>query len=504
MKILSGAQIREADAYAISHEPITSEALMERAAKAFTDEFVKFYPDSLDIIVFCGHGNNGGDGLAIARMLLDRNYRVDVCIVKTGNNYSKDFLVNHERLSRMTTAQISDLEEISALPDIEQDAIVIDAIFGTGLSRPTEGLAASVIDAINDMNCEVVSVDMPSGLYTDIENPKKNSIIKASKTYTFQLPKLSFFFCSNADYTGDWQVLDIGLDTEFIENQETRNFFTDGSDANALLKERLKCSHKGTYGHALIWAGSYGKMGAAQLCAHACLNAGAGLTTAYIPECGYVIFQTALPEVMASTDPDELRLTGFPDISKYAALGIGPGIDTGLSTAKALLDLLHEAKDIPVVIDADALNILGTNKKALLKLPKHSVLTPHPKEFERLTGPAESDWQKQEMASAFAKEFNCVLVLKGTYTSVNLPNGETWFNTTGNPGMAKGGSGDALTGIITGLLAQKYSPEEAAIMGVYLHGLAGDFAAAQYSEWSMRASDLIDSLGDAFLNVQMS
>ena len=503
MKILSGTQIREADNYTITHEPIASEALTERAANAFTDEFVKTYPNSREVVVFCGRGNNGGDGLAIARMLLDRNFRVDVYTVKTGNNFSKDYLVNHQRLSNIPIAQIIDLDEIGRMPDIEKDTVVIDAIFGRGLSRPTEGLSAYVIDAINDMNLEVVAVDMPSGLFADTVNQKNDSIIRAQMTLTFQLPKLSFFFSSNIEYTGDWQVLDIGLNKEFIDNQETRYFFTGDSDATDILKPRFKGSHKGTYGHALIWAGSYGKMGAAQLCAHACMNAGAGLTTAYIPESGYVIFQTALPEVMALTDPDELRLTGFPDISKYSAIGIGPGIDTGLSTAKALLDLLHEAKDIPVVIDADALNILGTNKKALQKLPKNSVLTPHPKEFERLAGEAESDWQRQEMASAFAKEYNCVLILKGTYTSVNLPNGETWFNTTGNPGMAKGGSGDALTGIITGLLAQKYTPEEAAILGVYLHGLAGDFAADLYSEWSMRTSDLIDCLGDAFNDVLM-
>jgi len=504
MKILSSRQIREADAYTIAHEPISSEALMERAAKAFTHEFVKHYTNQRSVVIFCGMGNNGGDGLAIARMLLEKNYRVEVLIVKSGMNFSKDFMINHERLAKLPIARINDLEDISHLPDLEKDTVIIDAIFGTGLSRPTEGLAKTVIDAINDMKLDVVSVDLPSGLYTDIENHRNDSIIKAGKTFSFQLPKMSFFFCSNATHTGDWKVLDIGLNQEFIEDQETDHFYIDHAKAKYILKPRLHWSHKGTYGHALIWAGSYGKIGAAQLAAHGCMNAGAGLTTAFIPGCGYVIFQTALPEVMALTDIDDFKLTVFPDLSAYSAIGIGPGIGTHLSTAKALSEVLHAAKDIPVVIDADALNILSTHKKGLLKLPRHSILTPHPKEFERLAGPAENDWDRQRMAVAFAKEYDCVLVLKGTYTSVNLPNGDSWFNATGNPGMAKGGSGDALTGIITGLLAQKYSIEEASILGVYLHGMAGDFAARKHSEWSMRASDLIDNLGEAFNDVLMS
>ncbi len=503
MKILSSRQIRDTDAYTIAHEPISSEALMERAARAFTNAIIKSYSNQKSVSIFCGMGNNGGDGLAIARMLLEKKYLVEVFILKTAGSFSKDFLMNQERLSNLALAEIHELEDISHLPDIENDTVVIDAIFGTGLSRPPEGLAKAVIDAINDMNLDVISVDLPSGLYTDIENQRNDSIIKAKKTLSFQLPKLSFFFCSNAGFTGDWEILDINLNEEFIEDQETSHFYIDHAEAKRILKPRLHCSHKGTYGHALIWAGAYGKMGAAQLCTHGCMNAGAGLTTAFIPGCGYIVFQTALPEVMALTDEDDLKLTDFPDLTAYSAIGIGPGIGAHLSTAKALTELLHAAKDIPVVIDADALNILSANKKALLKLPKYSILTPHPKEFDRLAGSAENDWQRQQMAVAFAKEYNCVLILKGTYTSVNLPNGDSWFNATGNAGMAKGGSGDALTGIITGLLAQKYTVEEAAILGVYLHGLAGDFAAAKHGEWSMRASDLIESLGEAFGNVIM-
>jgi len=498
MKILNGIQIREADAYTISNEPIDSIDLMERAANAFIMKFRELYPNPCLINVFCGPGNNGGDGLAIGRMLLLAKYEIQVYVLDLGKEFSKDFHINQKRLEDIAKDRIFYLKDISHFPDLKKETVVIDAIFGTGLSRPVEGFAEEVIDAINISGNTIISVDLPSGLFTDIQNINESGIIKAEQTFTFQVPKLSFFFCSNVIYTGDWHVLDIGLDKGHIEESETNHFYIDHDLAKLLLKPRKRCDNKGTYGHALIWAGSYGKMGAAQLCAHACMNAGAGLTTAFIPSIGYSIFQTALPEVMVMTDTDEHKLTSFPDLTKYSSIGLGPGIDKNLKTAHALSELLHVAKDIPVVIDADALNIISENTKLLERLPKHSILTPHPKEFERLTGPVETDWERQTLASNFAQEYNCVLVLKGAFTSINLPNGKTYFNATGNPGMAKGGSGDVLTGIITGLLAQKYSITDAAILGVYLHGLAGDIAARKKSVWSMSASDLIDNLGEAF------
>src|SRR6185437_1238291 len=269
MKILSGKQIRETDAYTIAHEPITSEGLMERAAKAFTDAFIETWSVKWKIVVFCGCGNNGGDGLAIARMLLGRKYHVDVYIVKTSDQFSKDFLINEERLTKLHASQVH-LADISNLTDFEKDTVVIDAIFGTGLNRPAEGIAATVINAINDLNLEVVSVDIPSGLYTDNANHSthgfnRGNVIKAQQTFTFQLPKLSFFFCSNVEYVGNWKVLDISLDKDFIESRETNYFYTTSADARNILKPRLRCSNKGSYGHALVWAGSYGKIGAAQL-----------------------------------------------------------------------------------------------------------------------------------------------------------------------------------------------------------------------------------------------
>jgi hydroxyethylthiazole kinase-like uncharacterized protein yjeF len=499
MKILSGKQTREADAYTIAHEPVASADLMERAALAFFNCFIKLYNPQKHVQVFCGPGNNGGDGLAIARILAEKKYHVSVYILEIGGKFSPDFMVNQERLSHLPEVAVIYLKQGFKAPKIEKNSVVIDAVFGSGLSRPVTGIAAEVIDAINLSGAAVVAVDIPSGLYADLENQPGDCIVKADKTLSFHLPKLSFFFCSNAKYTGDWEILDIGLDASFIKGAITKHHYIDLQLATGILKKRERCGHKGTYGHALIWAGSYGKTGAARLCAHACMNAGAGLTTAYIPAHAYDIFQAALPEVMVTTGTGENELTGFPDISKYSSVAIGPGIGIAPKTAAALSGLLKAAKDTPVVIDADALNIISENKEWLHNLPKDSVLTPHPKEFERLAGPSETDWERQGLATDFAKKYKCVLVLKGAYTSINLPDGTVYFNATGNPGMAKGGSGDVLTGIITGLLAQKYTVAEAAILGVYLHGRAGDIAAAEKGEWSMGARDLIEGLGKAFL-----
>jgi ADP-dependent NAD(P)H-hydrate dehydratase / NAD(P)H-hydrate epimerase len=499
MKILSGRQIREADAYTIAHEPVASEALMERAATAFASKFREQYPAPGEIFVFCGPGNNGGDGLAIARLLQPEGYHPRIILLDFGGDASKDFKINLERLEQRASIPVLKINNAIQLPDIKHDAVVIDAIFGTGLSRPAEGLAAAAIERINNSGATIVSVDMPSGLFTDTANEKGQSIVRASRTFTFQLPKLSFFFCSNAMYTGNWEILDIGLDPEFIDNAECADYYIDAAHVKSILRPRQHCDHKGSFGHALIWAGGYGKIGAALMCTDACMHAGAGLTTVYIPECGYEILQTGVPEAMVLTDPDEKKLSGLPpDIEKYNALGIGPGIGMHLKTAQALGALLKEVKDIPVVIDADALNIIAAHPDAFGKLPRNCILTPHPKEFERIAGPAANDWERHNLASDFAKTHHCVLVLKGAYTSIHLPDGRTWFNATGNPGMAKGGSGDVLTGIITALLAQKYSTEEAAILGVYLHGLAGDFAANKYGMWSMTARDLISCLGEAF------
>ncbi len=499
MKILSAEQIREADKFTIENEPIRSIDLMERAADtiywelmgplAFSDTKVK---------IFCGTGNNGGDGFVIAQKLFNAGYDVNVYALASDKR-SVDCQTNLDAFKGIAADRLFIIKNEKNLPKIAKDDIIIDAIFGTGLNRPADGIAAQMIDHINKSGAEIYAVDMPSGLYTDKANNEEDSIIKAKKTYTFQFPKLSFLLCENYIYTGNWSALDIGLSEEFIDKTETNYFYIQKKDAKKILKPRSKISHKGMYGHALIWTGSYGKMGAAVLASNACLRSGAGLTTAYIPGCGYEIMQTALPEVMVLVDDNKKMLTNVPEVTNYTTLGIGPGIGTAIGTKDALAKLLKHFKK-PVVLDADALNILAQDQDLLERIPENSILTPHPKEFSRLAGESKNDWERMGKATLFATDHTCILVLKSAMTSIHTPDGKVYFNSTGNPGMAKGASGDALTGILTALLAQDYEPTDAAILGVYLHGLAGDLAKEKHGIYSMTAGDLIEEIGESFIN----
>ena len=497
MKVLNAEQIRAADQYTIANEPVSAIDLMERASLAFCMAFQDLFSVEKQVCVFCGPGNNGGDGLAISRILHDASYSINTFILKTGSSFSADFITNHEALLKKIPENVFYITSPAQLPGIKADAIVIDAIFGTGMSRPIEGLAGEIIKKINISTATVVAVDLPSGLYTDKANAPTDIIVKANYTFTFQVPKLSFLLCKNLAYTGILKVLDIKLSKSFIEAQNTSYYYTDRLAAKALIKPRQRNSHKGSYGHTLIWAGAYGKAGAALLCAKACLRTGAGLVTAYVPECAYIPFQTALAESMVITDDNSKYLSTHPDISPYKTMAIGPGIGNAQETIAALKNLLTEINN-PVVLDADALNIIASNPKLLDQIPEGSILTPHPKEFERLAGPCSNDTDRMEKATAFAKKYNCVLVLKSAVTSVHIPNGEVHFNSTGNPGMAKGGSGDVLTGTLAALLSQGYESGDAAILGVYLHGLAGDIAATQSSQWSLLAHEIADNIGNAF------
>jgi hydroxyethylthiazole kinase-like uncharacterized protein yjeF len=492
MKILNAQQIRELDAHTINKEPISSLDLMERASFAFVKWFTNCFDISHSIAVFCGKGNNGGDGLAIARILSGKGYQVRVFVVEYTDKYSVDFAENLKRIESHLAVQ--SIYEISALPLFNPEQIIIDALLGSGLSRTVEGLLKDVISSINEAPATVISVDIASGLYPDKPNTTTDTIIKPDYTVTFQLPKLSFLMPQNAAFTGDWRIVDIGLDAQFIENADTPYYFTDKSAAELLIKKRQKFSHKGTFGHALILAGSYGKMGAAVLSARACLRSGTGLLTVHLPESGYEIMQISLPEAMVSVDVHPKNITELPEIDSFSAIGIGPGMGQEPLTVRALDALLDQIK-VPLIMDADGLNILAKHPDLLDKLPVDTILSPHPKEFQRLAGDSRNDFERLELARYFAQKHKVILCLKGAYTAVILSNGDVHFNATGNAGMATGGSGDVLTGILTALLAQQYIPEEAAILGVYQHGLAGDRAADQKTQIAMVASDIIENLG---------
>jgi NAD(P)H-hydrate epimerase len=501
MKILSAVQIRDWDEFTIQNEPISSINLMERAAGKCVEWLLKQYPDATSFGVFCGKGNNGGDGLAIARMLMKQNYPVSIYILEFGHKGTDDFQTNLARLHQLPKADIHFIQSEEQFHALPKEQVVIDALFGSGLNRNLEGVTAKLVELINSSGCEIISIDIPSGLFVD-RSSKDNTIIKATHTLSFQCYKLAFLVAENQDYVGELHILDIGLHNKYYKTVDSTFELVDDSIIHSIHKSRKKFAHKGNFGHALLIAGSYGKMGAAVLSAKACMRSGAGLLTCHIPKCGYNILQSTVPEAMVMTDLNaEFNTKVDGDLTKYDVIGIGPGIGTAPATKMMLRELLDSFRN-PVVLDADALNSMASQKNLMQLIPAGSILTPHPKEFERLFGETTNDFEKIELALEKAKELKCIIVLKGHYTLIATADGKGFFNSTGNPGMATAGSGDVLTGILTGLLAQGYSAVEAAVLGTYLHGLAGDIAAKTLSMEAILAGDIIDNLGQAYQSIQ--
>ncbi len=504
MKIFRSEQIREIDAFTIKNEPIASVDLMERAASQLLRWYIRNFDRSRRIVILTGPGNNGGDGLALARLLYVNRFNVQILNLKISGKTSDDWNINYQRIEKETTVPVIHIEMENQVPFIGDEDVVIDAIFGSGLTRPVEGLAASVIKYLNRTRSTVISIDIPSGLFGE-DNSTNNpeNIVRADFTLSFHFPKLSFMFAENAKYTGEWEILPIGLSNNAIRNTESPFSYLEPDSILPLLKKRNRFDHKGMYGHGVLIAGSYGKMGAAILGAKAALRTGIGLVTCHIPSSGNSILQTAIPEAMVRIDTNEKLISDIESIDNYDAAGIGPGIGTDPVTQKAFHNFLL-TRNKPIVIDADGLNILGQNEKWLSALPNKVILTPHVKEFERIAGKAENSFARLEKQMEFASRYNCIIILKGANTSIAAPDGKVWFNSTGNPGMATAGSGDVLTGIILSLLAQGYSPENASVAGVYIHGLAGDIAAVKSGYESIIASDIINNIGNAFLKLRSS
>ena len=492
MQLLNAKQIKQWDQFTIDNEPVSSIDLMERASMACAG-WIKQYFNQKPLHIFCGPGNNGGDGLAIARLLKKDGFDVHVFIVNTTRNFSTDFLINLQRLKAINNITINYIDTLSDIPSIPNGSVTIDALFGTGLNREVDSLYKELIIAINNTINPVIAIDISSGLLCD-GSSKEFVAIRATHTLTFECLKLAFLLPENEPYFGQVHVLNIGLKKDFLASISSVLNITDNETIRAIYKPRSSFSHKGNYGHALLLAGSFGKMGAAVLSTKGCLRSGAGLVTAHVPEKGIDIIQTNVPEAMCFADYSEKHLSTIDyELKNYSAIGIGPGIGQHAETTALLLHLISSYKK-PLVIDADALNIIAQNKNWLSLIPKGSILTPHPKEFDRLFNKSKNDFEKINTALSKAKEFGIIIVLKGHRSLIALPSGKGYFNTSGNAGMATGGSGDVLTGIITGLLAQGYMPEQAAILGVYLHGLAGDKAAEKYGMDAMIAGDIIEGL----------
>jgi NAD(P)H-hydrate epimerase len=502
MKVFTAEQIRNGDAYTVSHEPVSSIDLMERAAGSCVQWIREHYEATCPVCIFCGTGNNGGDGLAIARLLHGCGYIAYAYMVCYSERFSEDCQVNRTRLEHSFSSHLFAIHSIADFPKLPGDAVIIDALFGTGLNRPLKGLAAEVVAEINRAGRPVIAIDMPSGLMAD-SSSVGNQVIAATHTLSFEFYKLAFLMPENAGYTGRVHVLPIGISPEYIENTPTSCYLMDKKHIRSLYKPRNVFSHKGTFGHALLIAGSYGKIGAAVMAAEACLRSGAGLLTIHTPGCGYTVLQATVPEAMCACDQMEKHWSEAPaGLDQYSSVGIGPGIGMHHDTTKALKESLLQVRH-PGVLDADALNILGKEKEFLRKIPAGSLLTPHPKEFERLFGPSKNNFERLTLQMEKSREYQIYIILKGHYTCISTPDGNCFFNPTGNAGMATGGSGDVLTGILTGLLAQGYDSLSAASLGVYLHGLAGDIAAEELSQESMIAGDIIACLGKAFKRVSL-
>ena len=499
MQIFATEQIKAWDEYTIRHEPITSLDLMERAATTCYEWLIQNNYKGRSFTIFCGKGNNGGDGLVIARLLAQTHHAVTVYILEFGHKGTEDFQANLARLHD-TSAVIRFISSEDLLHPIPPVDVVIDALLGSGINRPVDGLTASLINHINKSGNEVLAIDIPSGLFVD-HSSRSNNAIKAQHTLSFQCFKPAFLMPENGEYIGRIHLLDIGLHPGFLIDQPSPFELIDLVMVRTLIEPRKPFSHKGDYGHAAIVAGSYGMMGAAVLCARACLRSGVGKLTCHIPALGYTIMQVSVPEAMCKTgDAISAQEHLASEMDKYDTIAIGPGLGAHTGNTNLLYSVFEQNRR-PMVIDADGLNTIAQEKALLNKIPPGSILTPHPKEFERLFGKTANDYDRIQMALQKAAEHNLYIVLKGRYTFIASPDGKGYFNSSGNPGMATGGTGDVLTGIITGLLAQKQAPLHAAMVGVFLHGHAGDLAAAYASQPSLMATDLIDFLGQAYQSI---
>lgn len=494
MKILSARQQQRLDQATMDREPISSSDLMERAAKRCTGQILNYIEKDDRVGIVCGSGNNGGDGLVIARLLDEKGFDVSVYYVALSENGSDEFEQNRSRLKQTEVKWLEINSENDQVFKKENPDVFIDAIFGTGLSRPAEGLAKETINWINDNDQPVISVDVPSGLYCDQKNEDNDTVVHATLTFTFHAPKLSFFYPEQGKYVGEFLIIDIGLDAEASHSLSSCYEMITSDELIEMRNIRSRFSHKGTYGHVAIVAGSGKTMGAALLANEGALRVGTGLTTAFVPSTANQAFNVRLPVVMLENTGSEYCETIL--LREALTYGVGPGLGKNVKTKEALHTFLQNAKR-PIVLDADALNIIAEAEWYDL-IPQNSILTPHPKEFERLCSTFKNSYERTDLQIAFAKKHKVYVVLKDAYTAIACPDGTVYFNPFGSAGMATGGAGDVLTGMITGLLAQGYSPKHSAIFGVGLHGLAGMSASEELGEEYMSAEDILTHISNAY------
>jgi hydroxyethylthiazole kinase-like uncharacterized protein yjeF len=498
MKLFTKLQIDTAEKLTFEEQSISGNDLMERAAEKLVEEITTNFRASKNIYIFCGNGNNGGDGFATARLLHYGFFKVKVFRDFRNEKYSESAELNLKILNEIEGIEIFDFADIQKVK-IDKNDVIVDALFGIGLNRKLEGKFQDLINILNEIKAVKLAVDIPSGLLSDEITPSDFTVFKADKTYSFQFWKKSFLYPETGRFCGEIKILNIGISTNWIERELTQNFIIDDTLIKSIYKKREDFSNKGDFGNSVIIAGSYGKIGAAVLATKAALRSGSGLTFTISPECGYLVLQNCAPEAMFIKGGENfIKQINLP---KNAVCGIGPGLGTEKETELCVLSFLKNQIK-PLVIDADALNIISKNKLALKLIPENSIITPHPKEFERLFGKTENSFARTKLGLKMATEFKIIIVLKDHHTQIITPTQEVFYNITGNSGMAKGGSGDALTGILTALLSQNYDPKNAAIFSVWLHGKSGDLASEDKSKEAMLPTDLINNIGEVFKCLQ--
>lgn len=504
MKLFTNDQIRAIERHVIKNDGVTTIELVERAASAISWEIMSRWRQSKKVLIFAGPGNNGADALAVASMLIEEGYSVEVLLFNIFDKLSEACMHFREKLRELAPASLCEITTDFTPPYISQDILVIDGLFGSGLKEPLSGGFQSLVDYINNSSATIVSIDIPSGMFAEWnERILSRNAIHASLTLAVEFPRLSFFIADNAEFLGEWKVLDIKLASAEVRTETSPYFLLEKGDAHRLLRHRSRFTSKDDYGSCLLAAGSYGMMGAAAMSARGALRAGVGKLTVHAPRCGFNTLQAGLPEAMFEPDGNDIVVTNIPQKHDYNVIAVGPGMGTHEYTVKAVESLILAAKK-PMVIDADALNCIAQRPSMLDHIPQMSVITPHAGEFDRLFGSHSSHEARLKRAIDKAAYYNIIILLKGYYTTVVRPDGKIYFLDNGTPAMATPGSGDVLTGIIAALMAQGYSPDISAALGAFIHSQAGCMAAAEQGEYGVLATDIANMTGKAIKSIMDS
>lgn len=503
MKILSGQEIKNIERETIEAQGITSVELVERVGRAVADEIKALRMPGSPVLVFAGWGNNGADALETARLLAQDGYQPVVYLFNIGGaRLSTECALFRDRLldcPGVTLYEITGAEPFQ-WPEPTAASLIVDGLFGSGLDRPLPRSFQMLVRNINESGATVVSIDVPSGLFGDWNgNAPREDMIHATLTLAIEFPRMSFMLADNASVVGDWKVIRVGYDAASVKRAPFTFMLVDGALCSRFLVPRAKFAGKADFGHTLLFAGSRGMMGAAVLAARGALRSGAGKVTVHGPASGNPVVQIAVPAAMYVDDPGAMFITEMKYGQGFDAVAVGPGIGRNTETAAALERLVKGASAAGqrLVLDADALNIIADNPRILSYLTPLSVLTPHAGEFDRIFGKSDNAEERLKKAIRASEDYNVIIVLKGRYTAVVRPDGKIMFNGSGSPALATPGSGDVLTGVIAGLMGQGLASEIAAFVGPYVHGLAGEMAAARHGEYGVTAEDIANHIGAA-------